>query len=152
MLRDNIQQSSIPMKQDINGILLFLDSSRSKYLSTTREIFSFSINHQSLNVPIWLMATGRTRTISTGYKIPRNGTITSISVQTSSIVTNGTFQILKNQNSTPITSAQLLGVQSISIDNLDVNLDKDDWLQCKFAPSVGSVDYPIVNLEVAWRE
>ena len=38
------------------------------------------------------------------------------------------------------------------IDNLDINIDKDDWLQCRLVPLAGSVDYPMIVLELAWRE
>ena len=152
MLRDNIQPLSIPMKQDANGILLFLDRSRSKYLSTSREAFSFGINHKNLNATMWLMTTGGVRSISTGYKIPRNATITSVTVQTTNTVTNASFQILRNNTTVPpLTTLTLLGQVSASVDNLDINIDKDDWLQCRLVP-VGGVDYPMVVLELAWRE
>ncbi len=153
MLRDNTQPLSIPMKQDSNGILLFLDSSRTKYLSTTREIFTFGINHSNLNSTMWLMATGRTRTISTGYKIPRNATITSVTVQTVNSVVNASFNILRNNVTVPtLTTLTLLNQTSDSVDNLDKDIDKDDWLQCRLVPVSGNVDYPIITLELAWRE
>jgi len=153
MLRDNVQQSRIPMKQDTNGILLFLDNSRSKYISTSRENFTFGINHANLSNTMWLMATGGVRTITSGYKIPRNATITSVTIQSENIVTNASFQILRNNTTIPpLTTAILLNQSSISVDNLDVDIDKDDWLQCRLVPVVGNVDYPIVVLELAWRE
>ena len=153
MLRDNVQPLSIPMKQDANGILLFLDRSRSKYLSTSREVFTFGINHKNLSAIMWLMATGRVRTITTGYKIPRNATITSVTVQTTNTVTNASFNILRNNTTVPpLTTLTLLGQVSASVDNLNININKDDWLQCRLIPVAGVVNYPLVVLELAWRE
>ena len=132
-------------------ILMFYDTTRTKYLSTTRNTYKFGMNHSKLNMTMYLLATGRTRTNITGYKIPRNATITSLTIQTQNLVTNASFQILKNNTTIPIISSiQLLNQSSKSTDNLNVNINKDDWLQCRLIP-LSQVDYPILTLELAWR-
>ena len=81
MLRD-IAQSSQRLYQDSNGILLFYDYSRSKFLSTLRESLSFGINHRNISANQWLFLTGKIPSNVVGYKIPRDATITAITIQT----------------------------------------------------------------------
>ncbi len=154
MLRDIVQSSAstIPMKQDSNGIFLFLDSSRSKYLSSSRENFSFGINHRNINASRWLRTTGDIPSNVNGYLIPRNATITSVSIQLQNTTTNSTIYIRKNKVLTTIVPIPLISTDSSILDNLNIDLNSGDYLQAYLSISSGNVDYPLLNLEIAWRE
>ncbi len=153
MLRDTIVNPSQAQQftQDSNGILLFYDNSRSKYLSTSRQILSFGINHRNIAASQWMMATSRVRTNIIGYKIPRNATITALTIQSQNSVANCSFNIRKNNSVTNIVSVTLVGQTSNVTDNLNVDIDINDWLQVFLQVNSGNVDNPLLNLEIAWR-
>jgi len=149
MLRDIVQQPRF--KQDSNGILKFYDSNRNKYLSATRGEYSFGINHINLTHSRWMMATGGVLSNITGYKIPRDATITAISVQTKSSVADCSFNVRINNTVTNLVSVSMSGEISKVIDNLDVDLTQNDWIQLYMTVNAGKVDYPILVIELAWR-
>jgi len=151
MLRDTIVRRQSQLTQDAHGIVLFYDNSRSKQLSITRESFSFGINHRNISSSQWMQLTTRNRSNVTGYKIIRDATLTSISVQTQNSVENCAFYVRKNGVLTNITSITLIGQTSNVIDDLDVNVDKDDWIQIYLQVNSGNVDFPSLLLELAWR-
>ncbi len=150
MLRD-IAVPIPKFKQDINGILLFYDNSRSKYLSTSREPLTFGIDHKSINKNRWMMATATVNTNVVGYKIPRNATITSLTVQTQNNVINCSFYIMKNNTTAIQTSIPLNNETSKSLDNLNIDIDANDWIQSILIVNSGQVDYPVLSIELAWR-
>ena len=39
-----------------------------------------------------------------------------------------------------------------SLEDLNINLDINDYLQCYLEINSGNVDYPILLVELAWRE
>ena len=86
-----------------------------------------------------------------GYKIPRDGTITSLTVQTQNSVTNCSFDVKKNDSATTLTSITLITQVSNVVDNLNIDVDQNDWLQIFLQVNSGNVDYPLLNLELAWR-
>lgn len=152
MLKDTIVRGQTQTyTQDAHGILLFYDNSRSKTLSITRESFPFGINHRNITSSQWMTLVGRNRSNLTGYKIPRNATITSLSVQTQNSVADCTFYIRRNGVVTNLTSITLVGQVSNVIDDLDIDLNNDDWLQVYLQVNSGNVDYPTLLLELAWR-
>lgn len=150
MLRD-IAPPLPKIKQDVNGILLFYDNSRSKFLSISREVLTFGIDHNNINNSRWMMTTGTVNSNIVGYKIPRNATITSLTIQTKNLVTNCSFDILKNNLPSVETSISLTNESSKSIDNIDIPLNTNDWIQAILNITSGSVDYPILSIELAWR-
>lgn len=153
MLRDTIVNPTQVQQfaQNAEGILLFYDNSRSKYLSTSRESFPFGVNHKNISSSQWMMAVTRIPTNITGYKIPRNATITSMSVQTQNSVANCAFFVRRNGVLTNLTSITLIAQLSNVIDNLNINVNQNDWLQIFLQVNSGNVDYPLLLLEVAWR-
>jgi len=153
MLRDVVtpSQSTQQFQQDSNGILLFYDNSRSKYISVSREEFSFGIRHRNITGTRWLAATSNLITNVSGYKIPRNASITAITVQTQNSAAGCTFDIFRNGVAVSLTSISLSSETSKIIDNLDLDLNQGDWLQCQLTVTSGTVDYPMILLEIAWR-
>ena len=143
MLRDTIVQSqSQQFIQNANGILLFYDNSRSKYLSATRESFAFGINHRNITDSQWLLLTSRNRSNLTGYKIPRNATITSLTIQTQNAVPNCVFYIRRNGVSANLTSITLTSQTSNTVDNLNIDITQNDWLQSYLQINSDNVDFP----------
>lgn len=153
MLRDVITPSTNQhqLKQDSHGVLLFFDNSRSKFLSTTRQTYKFGIDHRSISNNRWLHAVNKIGTNVTGYRIPRNATITAITIQSQNITGTSTFNIRRNDNLTNISSTAL-STAGITSDDLNVDIDKDDWLQLFMTVSSGNISYPLFVLELAWRE
>jgi len=87
----------------------------------------------------------------TGYKIPRNATITSITIQCQNNTGTSNFIIRRNNILTNLYSTSS-SVSGLSVDNLDVDIDKDDWLQIYLNVVSGNINSPILILELAWRE
>jgi len=153
MLRDVVTPSSNQnqIKQDSNGVLLFFDNSRSKFLSASRQTYKFGVKHRNVASSRWLNIIDGIPTNVTGYKIPRNATITSITIQCSNNTGTTNFIVRKNDNPATIYSSSL-STSSNSVDNLNVDIDKDDWLQIFMSVTSGAVDFPLLVLELAWRE
>lgn len=152
MLRDVIRRSGggtgTTFNQTIDGILLFYDNIRTKWLSTSRESFLFGINHKNITTERYMLI-GEVVASATGIRIPRNATITSISVQTKN-TTTGSFKIRKNDSSVDLLTLTLSSEQGKSQNNISIDINQDDWLQVLISP-VTAIDYPILNLELAWR-
>jgi len=151
MLRDTVRKSGggTTFNQTSDGILLFYDTNRTKWLSTSREVFSFGIDHRNITSERYMETVG-VITSSTGIRIPRNASITSIAVQTSNVAT-GVFRIRKNDVVTDIATLSLTSEQGKTQDNLSLDIDKDDWIQVLASPGAGQIDFPVLTLEIAWR-
>jgi len=150
MLRDTITPSQLNIKQDINGVFLFYDTTRNKYLSSSRESFSFGLNNRNISNNRWLMVTSGIYSNLSGYRTYRNATITSLSVQTKN-QSFCIFYIRKNGSESNIYNISLNNEYGKSLDNLDENLNINDYLQCYLQITSGNVDYPILLVEFAWR-
>ncbi len=150
MLRDIVSPSSQKTKQTIEGVMLFYDNSRTRYLSASRESLHFGVDHKNiLNDRYLMLISGIVSNVS-GYKLYRNATITSLSVQTQNI-SNCIFRIRRNSNLTDIITISLNSEISKVIDNINIDLNKDDYLQCYMNVISGNVDYPVLSIEFAWR-
>lgn len=154
MLVDTIRKSGVGsgtvFNQTTDGILLFYDTGRTKWLSTIRETFTFGIDHINITTERFMQVSGTVITSKTGIRIPRNATITSISVQTSNIAT-GDFKVRKNNGSSNLIILSLVGNQGKSQDNVSIDLNQNDWIQVLASPGAGQIDNPILILELAWR-
>ena len=135
--------------QGPNGTIYYYDSSRDKWLSAPREVVLFNINHRNLSTDRW-MAIDKIPSNISGYKVPRKGTITAITVQTKTNA-NSIFKIRKNNISTDLCSVSLFNKSGKIIDSLNVDVDEKDWLQSLMTVNSGNVNYPVVSLEISWR-
>lgn len=149
MLRDIVPPSQF--KQLSDGILLFYDINRTKFLSTDRSIFTFGIDSRNLAIDTWMRAIDSIPSNNSGYKLVRNGTIVSATVQTQNIA-DCTVYIRRNNDFTNLTSLILNGVDSQTNNTLNIDLNANDWMQSYITITSGNVDYPILTLEIAWRE
>ena len=151
MLRDTISPIGQRFKQNADGTLLYLDFSRAKYLSSSREHLFFGSNNRNISVNRWLRTITNIPTNVSSYKLSRDGTIISTTVQTQNPA-NCTFHIRKNGDPSDISTTVLNGSSGIVNDNLNIDVDGDDWIQVYMSIQPGNVDYPVVTIEFAWRE
>jgi hypothetical protein len=149
MLRD-IVRPNVNFTQNGDGIILFYDTTRNKMISVSRENLSFGIKNKNIIGDRWLQTTANIPSNILGYKIPRNGTITSVTTQTQNI-SNCDFEIKKNNVITSIHTLSLTNEVEKINDNLNININSGDFLQCRLVVSSGNVDYPLIFLEIAWR-
>lgn len=145
-----IDQRRIPRFIPENGNLYYYDTSRSKYLSVNRETFIFGIDHKSISGDRYMSADGKVKTMVTGVPVPRKGTIISLAAK-SRDNTISRFRIRKNGNVSDITSLSVSGASGDVTDNLDIDIDKNDWLQAFLTVDSGEIHYPILTVEIAWR-
>ncbi len=149
MLRDTIRKGSSDFQQGSDGILKFYDNSRSMWLSITRNFYTFGIHRKKINGIRWMEMTGRVLSNLSGYLVPRNGVITSISITTNDF-TNSEFYIQKN-TTTNLYTATFVGEKDKVFDNLSINVNKQDKLSCYVKVVSGYLYYPELTLEIAWR-
>lgn len=139
--------------QGPNGTIYYYDSSRDKWLSAPREVVLFNINHRNLSTDRW-MAIDKIPSNISGYKVPRKGTITAITVQTKSPSANSIFKIRRRNNnnmSTDLYSIYLFNESGKIIDSLNEDVEEGDWLQSLMTVNYGNVNYPVLSLEISWR-
>ena len=130
---------------------MYYDQSRVTWVSTFRENVTFGLSNKSISHDRWMSLTGKVSSNLSGYRLPRNTLITAVTVQTSNIA-NCVFRIRKNGSPTNIHSVTLSGVDGITQDSLNVELNTNDWIQAYLDVTTGVVDYPEFLLELAWRE
>lgn len=150
MLRDTIVNTQ-QLSQNHNGLLMFYDNSRLRWISTSRELVSFGIGYKDLHTARWMQVIGGVNTNISGYKLVRDGLITSLTVQTQTLTTCD-FVIRKNGNPSNIHTLSLINELSKVNDNMNIDLNENDWLQVLLVvPDGYRVNYPVLNLEIAWR-
>jgi hypothetical protein len=132
-----------------NGFLCIYDSARSKWLSVDRQTLTFGRRGSSRDQYLNYFA-GSLVSNASGLRLIRNAVITGITVQSETI---GTFNIsvLKNKTVTPVVyTASVTAGFGISIDNLNIDVLKDDFIQ-SMIDSTGTAVSPMIILEFAWR-
>lgn len=150
MLKDTFTFSKDQRFKIVDGVSYLYDETRSKWLSTARIVFNFGIDHRNLNTDIWMRMDGSIPSNNGGYKISRNATIVSATVQTNN-TTSGSFVIRRNGTTVDLATLTLIGEESKVTDILDVDLDEEDYLQALMQP-VAKIDYPMLTVELAWRD
>ena len=151
MLRDILPPITENFRQLSDGILLYYDDSRNKFLSTARETISFGLNRRNVSTDMWLTTIASIPSNNSSYKLPRNGTIVSSTIQTQTPA-NCTFHFRKNGIATDIYTLQLIGSSSLVDNNVNIDVDTNDWIQVFMSVQSGNVDYPVLTIEFAWRE
>jgi len=151
MLKDTVRKgsSSSDFQQGPDGILRFYDNSRSMWLSVARQNYYFGIHRKKITGIRWMEMNGRVLSNLSGYLMPRNGVITSISITTNDF-TNSEFYIQQNKT-TNLYMALFNGEKNKVFDNLTININKQDILSCYVKVVSGYLYYPEMTLEIAWR-
>lgn len=131
-----------------DGTLFVYDGARSKWISTSRLPFLFGrkgkTTDQYLNI-----CGGSIPSNLTGIPIPKNAVIVAIMGEFESSGT-GTFEIRKNDETTPILSLTLTSQTKNKNITANIDINADDTLQGYFS-SDEKCDSPTVFLEIAWR-
>jgi len=149
MLRDNIRTINLSINNE--GIVQCYDITRNKILSVDREIFTFGIDHRDVVGKRWMRITGGVKASTIGYKIPRDATITTMTIQTKNTVTESRFNIRVNNSASNIYTATMSSNNELIIGDLNIDINQGDFLQLFLAVLIGNVDFPVLTMEVAWR-
>jgi hypothetical protein len=149
MLRDNIR--TINLSTNDEGIVQCYDVERDKLLSIDRETFTFGIDHMNVVGKRWLKLIGSVKSNISGYKMQRNATITSMTVQSKNTVIEARINIRVNNLSSNVYTAALSSQNELINNDLNIDINKGDYLQAFMSVLVGNIDYPVVTVEVAWR-
>ncbi|RLB71280.1 MAG: hypothetical protein DRH04_02045 [Deltaproteobacteria bacterium] len=132
-----------------NNLLYIYDDSRSKWLSVQRVNFLFG-RGRSNQYSQYLRCVNGAPSSVTGYRVPRDATITAISVQTQNNA-NANFRIRKNGSHTNLGTLSLSGVSGAHATNLNIDIDAGDYIQIYMQVTSGNVDYPELFIELAYR-
>ncbi len=133
------------------GILYVYDATRVKFVSVNKNTLIFSkpglTNNQYLNLAGGVVNSG------TGYKMPSNATIVSISVQSSTADTYS-VNIRRLGTTTDLVTLSVPGVQGASsiVTNIDLNVNDDIQCYLDYTGVGVGVEDPVVMIEIAWRE
>jgi hypothetical protein len=125
------------------------DDNRSKWLSAGRVVFMAGRSGRIKNG--FLRTVDGQVTNLTGYRMPRDATITTISVQTRTSET-WTLHIRKNGTDTNILSVPIIASTGAHDTLIDVDLDEGDRIHF-FAETTTlfGIKDPIAWIEVAWK-
>ena len=144
MLIDIVNRSLL--RQTSNGIWFGYDTGRSKWLSAFREKIYFSVNHKNVGNSRWMTFETIPSNLG-GYSALRDATITSLKLYNST-TTIASVKIYKNF--TEIYTVSLSTESSKTIDDINIDINENEGIQVEIVS--GSLDYPIVSVELAWRE
>lgn len=133
---------------NIESIPYIQDSTRNKWLSFGRQTLAFGRKGNTKNQYVNFHAGVLPSNLS-GYRMARKATIVSVTTQLSSSGTC-TVQLRKNDSTSSIGTLGLTGQLGNSSTNIDIDLDKDEYLQC-YISGTNFVRDPIILVEVAWR-
>lgn len=137
----------------INGMLYSYDQSRLKWLSVHRETIAFG--RQGVLQNGWLnFWAGELPSNNSGIRMGRNGVITMITAQADKPLVNGNADInVRRNDATPniATLTVVSGTEGNSQDTYNVNVAKDEYLQCRIdKPTTGGVEDLVVTIEIAY--
>jgi hypothetical protein len=147
MLRDTVP--GCPQFDYENGIIFIYDTERDKWLSVSRESVAFGIKNKNIMNDRWMCMAGDVQSISSGYRLYRDLTITAISFQNKEMA-NCVIE-LKCDGLTLYTLT-LNSQTGKAVDNLDINLDGSDCLHVFLKIISGTVSFPELMVEISWRK
>lgn len=148
MLIDNF---STPNLRLINGIIYFYDDTKNKWLSVAKEPFIFGIDNRNVVGDRWLATSVEVPSNIISVRMPRNGSITTVTAQTQNN-SDCNFYIRRNGNVTNLYNLSLSTESGKTIEGLDVEINKDDYLQVLLSVNSGNVDFPHFFIEINWRK
>ena len=131
------------------GIAYLYDSVRSKFLSIEKTILGFGRNGSSKNQYLGLFGNASFPSNSSGFRVTRNSTITSLSAQLGAVGTC-TINIRKNDGTADIASITLTGVDGDHSTATSVDVNAGDYLQC-YISNANAVTNPMILVEMKYR-
>jgi hypothetical protein len=137
----------------VNGIPYIYDQVRLKWLSMFRDTFVFG--RQGITQNGWLaFGVGALASNNSGYRLGRNAVITMITAQVDKNVVNGNADINVRRNDTTPNIATLTilsGTAGASVDTYNVNVLKDEFIQCRVdKATTGGIEDVVVRIEIAY--
>lgn len=131
-----------------DGTLFIYDATRSKWVSSVRIPIIFGRKGKTINQYLNSYA-GNIPSNLSGIPISKNAVITSIA-GVFEAAGSGTFEIRKNDGTTPILSLVLTSATQNKNISVNVDINADDLIQSYFS-SNEKCESPVVFLEIAWR-
>lgn len=131
----------------VAGILYIYDASRAKWLSVHRDKY-VSNRNAAASTNIYLRIGEGTPSNTTGIRMTRNGTITSLAAQTDTAET-WIFEVRKNDVLSSITSLSISA--AIGSQNNTINIDVSQGDELQFFCNGSGINHPVGIVEVAWR-
>lgn len=131
-----------------DGILYIYDGTRNKWLSVDRTMIGWGINNNNATYR-YLKQFNGADSDKNGWRMIRNGTITSITAQTDSDNT-WVLEIRKNDSVTPIATLNINNTTGNHNTALDIDFDEGDYLQAYCNGE--DVNRPETLIEIAWRK
>lgn len=132
-----------------DGILCIYDSTRAKWLSVQRQLLSFGRFGNTKNQYLSFFA-GNMPSNNSGFRMPRNATIVSLSGQLDSL---GTCTMAVRRNDTASNIATLDITSAIGNHDISTNIDVNatDYIQSFLATTTSGSEDPLFTIEIAWR-
>jgi len=133
----------------INGLLYEYDDVRTKWLSVQKISLFFGRSGNTKNQYL-SFGVGTLASNNSGFRIPRNATIVSLSGQ---LDASGTcdMRIRKNGTATNIATLSIAAAQGAHDNTINVDLSAGDFLH-SYLDAVAGVPDPVLIVEIAWRE
>jgi hypothetical protein len=141
--------SGLLILTDVDGTTKYVDPTRGKWLSTSRQNYIYSRGSDNL-LSQYLRFGDSIATSVSGPRSIRNLTVVGISIQCENNV-NANFNIRKNNSIINLYSLALVGVNGDQKNNLNLDMNLGDTLQIYMQVNAGRVNKPIVVIEFAWR-
>ncbi len=142
---------NIPGSQWYNttdNIIYAYDITRGKWLSLDKTSYTFG--KKGLTNKMYLSYFGGDITSTkSGFRIPRNACIVSMSGQFTNLG-NGTFYIRKNNGTGTMAFLDVLNDYGNSKIDINMDINEGDILHCYFESPSTVIRDPMVTLEIAW--
>jgi len=131
-----------------DGILCVYDGTRSKWLSVQRIYLTFGRKGNTSNQYLAFGA-GNLPSNNSGYRIPRNATIVSITTQ---LDANGTadMRLRTNDNAANIATLSISAALGDQDNTINVDIASGDFVQM-YSDNATSIADPMVIVEIAYR-
>lgn len=131
-----------------DGILCCYDGTRSKWLSVQRIYLVFGRKGPTASQYL-AFAAGSLPSNNSGYRIPRNATVVSMTGQLDAIGT-ADMRLRSNDNAANIASLAVTAVIGAHTNTLNVDISAGDFLQM-YSDNATAVQDPMVVVEIAYR-
>lgn len=130
-----------------DGLVYQYDGTRSKWLTVFKQALQFGSPRADGQ---YLMINGA-RAAQTGFLMPRDGAITSVTVRTSGGLATKALQVRRNNNAvTPLLSFNLTG-GSYTNNSANINFSAGDYLQVFVRPTGIRINHPVAVVEISYR-
>ena len=139
-------------RTDSEDIFIY-DSTRNKWLSISRNSLICGRDRVEYNISGYMYVGNAVQSSTSGFKMPYNGTILSISIQNSNILTNSRTMDVRINNSTTdrIQLTINSGNSGIVSSNVNTDFNSGDLIQCVLLEGDDTLDNVIVMINIARR-